>query len=1157
MGASSCSCKRGNAQESRGLVPSSRATAASRAPAGTALLDVQAKFSLTCLGKPPFGGRGNEGSEPVKNAYETAGVGPVKKLRMFEDFPDDTDGQALGGTSRMSRMSSDTVNYVLTDAGADAWHRPVISSNLKSSLSRPSVGSLGRHVSICSAPDIVGSSQDLQDIFEKSPPSPQQDSPLRTSTTHSLATTLTDNGLSSSDEGSDMETEQEPERMRHRSRQGGVCAGTLDMLNFTPPKYHKETSTQQQLRSALKACALFKALRSDELTAIVDAISIQTRKKGEAIFRQGDMGDALYIVVSGVADCYLEAGKAITKFTLVHNQRSRASKEGATFIQSREAGMIFGELSIMWNQPRSLSVYARDQCVLGRLERQAYQNLVVRKQMLRRERIEACLRKPKLLETLNDEQIAKLADAMEVKVYKSGKDIIRQGDEGKEFFIVQSGECVVTMRTGTDVQEHARFKEGELFGELALVTGKPRAASVTAVTRVEVLKLSRKSFERMLGSLSMLQHTSYKTDPRKLIADFYRQGDERGPRGTLEQMDVAADPLSSPSSWFAVFRPTSRDAIAKMLSGVAVGKGLNVKGKSAKKNRLSGFVPFVQISDNAHKAEIERPPKGSRIRIFFKTKAARDIVMDRMWNTMGITATASGSKTEPLQGPLGKAISGPVSKRTDSTCLTLSQNTTATKWSSMTDPFTPTLTLEPRVIDKQESPGSGGGATVTPATSREGSGSPSPHPGGTPLGRPLRTLSKLALKARKHRSLSTDLVAMHSSEEGIEEVTIITEYEPAVYGLCIPGPLVHEMYVMSQDLTPMVDWETGRQSEPAYMDMNMHGVTGDSRPQIVLYQHDEGNPMNPRGLLIAYAEMSVKPVVSDFDAFLVASRGIKYEPLPPEQCKLVNWMLKNVSEVLVNPGLDDWNTRWLRVMKRENANGFHPVAPELGFGDPTSTRLIGDTIAQTVACGAVRHMPECFNFSFPQALDDEYLIVWEHFPDKPWSYVQGEQELRHFLIDRIAEGFSFPVNPAWCVRDPGWYEVLQALRASPSGKENLDCWMPPESKIQQKIDEIHEANPHGFVMLGREDSFEPLLPIDLEGVKTNSLQSGTKSESVGRRTEGIEMSMEPTELRRLGTQSVKDPHTGIHGRQKGSGGYWRLMPTKTLKSLRTRAFMST
>ena len=46
-----------------------------------------------------------------------------------------------------------------------------------------------------------------------------------------------------------------------------------------------------------------------------------------------------------------------------------------------------------------------------------------------------------------------------------------------------------------------------------------------------------------------------------------------------------------------------KDAIAKMLSGAAVGKGLNVKGKSAKKGVLSGFVPFVQISSNLSTTE--------------------------------------------------------------------------------------------------------------------------------------------------------------------------------------------------------------------------------------------------------------------------------------------------------------------------------------------------------------------------------------------------------------------------------------------------------------------------------------------------------------------------------------------------------------------------
>ena len=44
-----------------------------------------------------------------------------------------------------------------------------------------------------------------------------------------------------------------------------------------------------------------------------------------------------------------------------------------------------------------------------------------------------------------------------------------------------------------------------------------------------------------------------------------------------------------------------------MIGKVGVGKGLNIKGKSAKMNCLSGLVPFVQISDNMHKQMIEAP----------------------------------------------------------------------------------------------------------------------------------------------------------------------------------------------------------------------------------------------------------------------------------------------------------------------------------------------------------------------------------------------------------------------------------------------------------------------------------------------------------------------------------------------------------------------
>merc|ERR1719424_1443872 len=61
-----------------------------------------------------------------------------------------------------------------------------------------------------------------------------------------------------------------------------------------------------------------------------------------------------------------------------------------------------------------------------------------------------------------------------------------------------------------------------------------------------------------------------------------------------------------------------------MIRGVATGKGLNVKGKSAKKGVVSGLVPFLQISNEADKAKVEVIPIDARIRVFFPTDEQRE-----------------------------------------------------------------------------------------------------------------------------------------------------------------------------------------------------------------------------------------------------------------------------------------------------------------------------------------------------------------------------------------------------------------------------------------------------------------------------------------------------------------------------------------------------
>ena len=88
------------------------------------------------------------------------------------------------------------------------------------------------------------------------------------------------------------------------------------------------------------------------------------------------------------------------------------------------------------------------------------------------------------------------------------------------------------------------------------------------------------------------------------------------------------------SSVFSVWRPTSIDSISKMMRGHGVGKGLDIKGKSAKKGKLSAYVPFLQIHQDEHKTKIRTLPSGGSIRVFYKKEAPRDKAYDFLMEVM-------------------------------------------------------------------------------------------------------------------------------------------------------------------------------------------------------------------------------------------------------------------------------------------------------------------------------------------------------------------------------------------------------------------------------------------------------------------------------------------------------------------------------------------
>ena len=87
--------------------------------------------------------------------------------------------------------------------------------------------------------------------------------------------------------------------------------------------------------------------------------------------------------------------------------------------------------------------------------------------------------------------VAQIADELDLP---AGKEMATEGDRGREFFVLLKGEADVT-KGGRSINT---MKEGDFFGEIALVTKMPRTASVTATTDVDVLVITEQAFDNLL-----------------------------------------------------------------------------------------------------------------------------------------------------------------------------------------------------------------------------------------------------------------------------------------------------------------------------------------------------------------------------------------------------------------------------------------------------------------------------------------------------------------------------------------------------------------------------------------------------------------------------------------------------------------------------------
>lgn len=115
------------------------------------------------------------------------------------------------------------------------------------------------------------------------------------------------------------------------------------------------------------------------------------------------------------------------------------------------------------------------------------------------DRILPALRGIDLFDPLSDEELRTMATRLRALHYAAGERIIEEGTAGDSLFLVDRGEVRVLRRLGGTPREIARLGEGECFGEMAMLTGQERTATVVAATDVDVFTIDKAGFQDILA----------------------------------------------------------------------------------------------------------------------------------------------------------------------------------------------------------------------------------------------------------------------------------------------------------------------------------------------------------------------------------------------------------------------------------------------------------------------------------------------------------------------------------------------------------------------------------------------------------------------------------------------------------------------------------
>lgn len=185
------------------------------------------------------------------------------------------------------------------------------------------------------------------------------------------ASTVENDDDSSEEDDDDDDVDEIPPPAFQRGPRASVSAEAYgawnQVQNAEVPVYQKTSEQKTRLQTVLSLSFLFSALEDQDLNIILDAVEEKVFND-ECIIKEGDDGDCLYVVDSGVLECKKVIG----------------GEDKVVKVCGK--GDVFGELALLYNCPRAASVYSSGTSTCWRLDRSTFNQVVKQAHMKRGER---------------------------------------------------------------------------------------------------------------------------------------------------------------------------------------------------------------------------------------------------------------------------------------------------------------------------------------------------------------------------------------------------------------------------------------------------------------------------------------------------------------------------------------------------------------------------------------------------------------------------------------------------------------------------------------------------------------------------------------------------------------------------------------------------